>query len=95
MQKPGIRPGFRIFAAGLRVAYNDIVGKLPADVTIVSRLVVRAEALLGDRDGLFGQRNRFGHLPGLVEPDDLLVHGREVALRGSILHRSKGRNDNG
>ena len=42
VQKLGIRPGFRIFAAGLRVAYNDIVGKLPADVTIVSRLAAKA-----------------------------------------------------
>ena len=42
MQKLGIRPGFRIFAAGLRVACNDIVGKLPADVTIVSRLAAKA-----------------------------------------------------
>jgi hypothetical protein len=33
-------------------------------------LVVRAEALLGDRDGLFGQRDCFGLLPGQVEPAD-------------------------
>jgi hypothetical protein len=38
VQKLGVKPGFRIFAAGLRVAYSDVVGKLPADVTIVSRL---------------------------------------------------------
>jgi hypothetical protein len=38
VQKLGVKPGFRIFAAGLRVAYSDIVGQLPADVTIVSRL---------------------------------------------------------
>jgi hypothetical protein len=42
VQKLGIKPGFRIFAAGLRVAYNDIVGKLPADVTIVNRLTAKA-----------------------------------------------------
>ena len=58
-------------------------------------LVVRAEALPCDCDGLFGQRNRFGLLPGLVEPDDLLVHGREVALRGGVLHRTKGCNREG
>jgi hypothetical protein len=38
VQKLGVKPGFRIFAAGLPVAYSDVVGKLPADVTIVSRL---------------------------------------------------------
>jgi len=37
-QKLGIKPGFRIFTAGLSDAYRDIVGELPADVTIVSRL---------------------------------------------------------
>ena len=40
MQKLGIKPGFRFFAPGLRVAY--IVGKLPADITIVSRLTAKA-----------------------------------------------------
>jgi len=38
VQKLGVKPGFRIFAAGLRGAYSDVVGELPADVTIVSRL---------------------------------------------------------
>jgi hypothetical protein len=38
VQKLGVKPGFRIFAVGLRVAYSDVVGKLPADVTIASRL---------------------------------------------------------
>ena len=33
VQKLGIKPGFRIFAAGLSVAYRDIVGELPDDVT--------------------------------------------------------------
>jgi hypothetical protein len=38
VQKLGIKPGFRIFAAGAQAAYRDIVGKLPADVTVVTRL---------------------------------------------------------
>ena len=38
VQKLGVKPGFRIFAAGLQGAYSDVVGQLPADVTIVSRL---------------------------------------------------------
>ncbi len=34
VQKLGVKPGFRIFATGLSVAYRDIVGDLPDDVTI-------------------------------------------------------------
>jgi hypothetical protein len=41
VQKLGVKPGFRIFSAGLRVAYSDIVGQLPADVTIVPRLTAK------------------------------------------------------
>ena len=36
VQKLGIKPGFRIFTAGLPVAYSDIVGKLPDDVTMAT-----------------------------------------------------------
>jgi hypothetical protein len=38
VQKLGIKPGFRIFAAGAPATYGDIVGELPAQVTIVPRL---------------------------------------------------------
>ena len=38
VQKLGIKPGFCIFAVGAPAAYGDIVGALPADVTIVARL---------------------------------------------------------
>jgi hypothetical protein len=38
VQKLGIKPGFRIFAVGAPAAYGDIVGPLPAQVTIVTRL---------------------------------------------------------
>jgi hypothetical protein len=38
VQKLGIQPGFRIFAAGAPAAYDHIVGPLPAQVTIVTRL---------------------------------------------------------
>ena len=38
VQKLGIKPGFCIFAAGVPAAYADIVGKLPASVTIIGRL---------------------------------------------------------
>src|SRR3981081_684281 len=38
VQKLGIKPGFRIFTVGAPAAYPDIVGKLPAQVTVVPRL---------------------------------------------------------
>jgi hypothetical protein len=38
VQKLGVKPGFRIFTVGAPAAYDNIVGKLPADVTIASRL---------------------------------------------------------
>jgi hypothetical protein len=38
VQKLGIRPGFCIFTTGAPAAYSDIVGKLPADVTVATRL---------------------------------------------------------
>jgi hypothetical protein len=36
-QKLGVQPGFCIFIAGAPAAYGDIVGKLPADVTVAAR----------------------------------------------------------
>jgi hypothetical protein len=38
VQKLGIKPGFCIYAVDEPAAYADIVGKLPAQVTIVTRL---------------------------------------------------------
>ena len=38
VQKLGIQPGFCIFIEGAPAAYADIVGPLPADVTVAKRL---------------------------------------------------------
>ena len=38
VQKLGIRPGFCIFVDGAPSAYGNIVGKLPADVTVKAGL---------------------------------------------------------
>jgi len=38
VQKLGIKPGFRIFVAGVPGDYASMTGKLPADVTIAPRL---------------------------------------------------------
>jgi hypothetical protein len=38
VQKLGIKPGFRIFVDGAPARYDDVIGPLPADVTIALRL---------------------------------------------------------
>jgi len=38
VQKLGIKPGFRIFVDGAPASYDDIIGPLPADVTLAPRL---------------------------------------------------------
>lgn len=38
VQKLGIKPGFRIFVVGAPAAYDDVIGPLPADVTLAPRL---------------------------------------------------------
>jgi hypothetical protein len=38
VQKLGIKPGFRIFVGQAPAAYGDIVGELPADVKLLTRL---------------------------------------------------------
>ncbi len=45
VQKLGIKPGFRIFAAGLSSAYGDIVGKLPVQVIVASRLTGKVDMI--------------------------------------------------
>jgi hypothetical protein len=38
VQKLGIKPGFRIFVDGAPASYDDVIGPLPADVTLAPRL---------------------------------------------------------
>ena len=38
VQKLGIKPGFRIFVDGAPSPYDDVIGPLPADVTLARRL---------------------------------------------------------
>jgi hypothetical protein len=37
VQKLGIKPGFRIFVDGAPASYGDVIGPLPADVTLAPR----------------------------------------------------------
>jgi hypothetical protein len=38
VQKLGIKPGFRIFVDSAPASYDDVIGPLPADVTLALRL---------------------------------------------------------
>ena len=38
VQKLGVKPGFRIFVDGAPDSYDDVIGPLPADVTLAPRL---------------------------------------------------------
>jgi hypothetical protein len=38
VQKLGIKPGFRIFVDGPPASYDELIGPLPADVTLAPRL---------------------------------------------------------
>src|SRR5204863_5376269 len=62
VQKLGIKPGFRIFVAGAPGPYDKIVGELPAQVTVLTRLngavdmvhvFATERAALGDRLAAF------------------------------------------
>ena len=43
VQKLGIKPGFCIFVDGAPASYDDVVGPLPADVTLAPRLKARLD----------------------------------------------------
>jgi hypothetical protein len=72
IQKLGIQPGFCIFIEGAPAAYGDIVGKLPADVTVTKRLKAPldmvhlfAKQAAGLADKLRGCRGAVG-LDGMI-----------------------------
>ena len=72
VQKLGIKPGFCIFAAGLPSGYRDIVGKLPAQVTIVSRLTDSVDMihLFATEAAALGDKLRI--LRDAIKPDGMV-----------------------
>ncbi len=72
VQKLGIKPGFCIFAAGLPSGYRDIVGKLPAQVTIVSRLTGSVDMihLFATEAAALGDKLRI--LRDAIKPDGMV-----------------------
>ena len=71
-QKLGIQPGFCIFVDGAPVAYGDIVGKLPAGVTVAARLQAPLDMVhvfATEAAGLAGRLRRYR---AAIAPDGMI-----------------------
>jgi hypothetical protein len=79
VQKLGIQPGFCIFIDGAPAAYGDIVGPLPANVTVAKRLKAPLDMvhLFAMQAAGLGACLR-SHWSSCVESDSL--HSHEQAL---------------
>ena len=72
VQKLGIKPGFRIFAVGLPAAYCDVVGKLPAEVTVVARLKAPLDMVHVFAIEAAGLAARLRSYRAAIEPDGMI-----------------------
>ena len=72
IQKLGIQPGFCIFVDGAPAAYGDIVGKLPAGVTVAARLKAPLDMVhvfATEAAGLAGRLRRYR---AAIAPDGMI-----------------------
>ena len=72
MQKLGIKPGFCIFVAGAPAAYSEIVGQLPAEVTMAARLKAPLDMVhvfATEAAGLAGKLRRYR---AAIAPDGMI-----------------------
>ena len=72
VQKLGIRPGFCIFIDGAPAAYRDIVGPLPAGVTIVKRPRVPLDMVHLFALQAAGLAGRLRGCRAAIEPDGMI-----------------------
>jgi hypothetical protein len=72
VQKLGIKPGFRIFAAGAPAPYGDIVGNLPADVTILPRIKARLDMVHVFATRAAGLTGKLRDYRAAIEPDGMM-----------------------
>ena len=72
VQKLGIKPGFRIFAAGAPAAYADIVGELPADVTVATRLKAPLDMVHLFATEAAGLAAKLRDYRAAIEPDGMI-----------------------
>jgi hypothetical protein len=72
VQKLGIKPGFRIFTTCAPAAYGAIVGKLPAGVTIMTRLAGTVDMVhvFATDAAVLGSKLRAGR--AAIDPDGMV-----------------------
>jgi hypothetical protein len=71
-QKLGIQPGFCIFVEGAPAAYGDIVGPLPADVTVARRLKAPLDMVHLFAKQAAGPAGRLRGCRDAIEPDGMI-----------------------
>jgi hypothetical protein len=72
VQKLGIKPGFRIFVEGAPAGYADIVGGLPAEVKIASRLKGPLDMVHVFAAGASALRKRLPACRDAIAPDGMV-----------------------
>jgi hypothetical protein len=77
VQKLGIQPGFCIFIEGAPAAYGDIVGQLPAGVTIAPRLKAPLDMVHLFATEAVGLAAKLRRCRAAIGPDGMIwVYGR-------------------
>jgi hypothetical protein len=72
VQKLGIQPGFCIFVDGAPAAYGDIVGPLPADVTVAKRLKAPLDMVHLFAKQTAGLAGKLRRSRDAIEPDGMI-----------------------
>ena len=72
VEKLGIKPGFCIFTAGAPASYADIVGKLPAGVTIAKRLKAPLDMVHVFATEAAGLAAKLRSYRAAIEPDGMI-----------------------
>jgi len=72
VQKLGLKPGFRIFTAGLSVAYRDVVGELPDGVTMASGAKAPLDMVHVFATEAAGLAGKLRSYRAAIEPDGMI-----------------------
>jgi hypothetical protein len=72
VQKLGIKPGFRIFAAGLTVDYAEMVGALPAGVRLVPQPTSSLDMVHLFATGAAGLAGQLGRCREAIAADGMI-----------------------
>jgi hypothetical protein len=72
VQKLGIKPGFRIFTVGAPAAYVDIVGALPAGVTVATSARAPLDMVHVFATDAAGLAGKLGGYRAAIKPDGMI-----------------------